>query len=187
MRLLSLNIRIHLKPTIAKKPAHAMRELGRLRGLFYSFLLHEVAVFGIAFLSANPGAVERSDALVQIIDLRESTALLYLPSFTATDAEEVSAQGVGGKGLPRESAGKRGTEGLSYPGPQPILSDMPYPTNLFQTILQPGLVDPLVLPTPVMLPTLIQMADAGPRFDLPKPPPSVVPAALKRVEVPASA
>jgi hypothetical protein len=52
-------------------------------------------------------------------------------------------------------------KGLSYPGPQPIVSDPPKPTNTIQTLLQPALKAPPVLPPPLSLPNLVQIADAG--------------------------
>jgi hypothetical protein len=64
------------------------------------------------------------------------------------------------KGPPAASA--PGKKGLSYPGPQRILSDFLKPTNRSQTLLQPALANPPVLPPPLSLPNIVQMADAGP-------------------------
>jgi|KBSMisStandDraft_5_1062788.scaffolds.fasta_scaffold22512_3 hypothetical protein len=48
-------------------------------------------------------------------------------------------------------------EGLSYPGPQPILSKFPVPTNHTQTILQPALKAPLPLDFSIPLPNLVRL------------------------------
>jgi hypothetical protein len=52
-------------------------------------------------------------------------------------------------------------KGMSYPGPQPILSNPPDPTNSIQTILQPELEDPQVLVPLLPVPNLVQFADAS--------------------------
>ena len=61
-------------------------------------------------------------------------------------------------------------EGLSYPGPQPILSNPPDPTNRIQTVLQPSIEDPEILVPPLSLPNLVQFADASldERLELPQ-------------------
>src|SRR5262249_43295533 len=48
---------------------------------------------------------------------------------------------------------------LTYPGPQPIVSDVSNPTNSIQTILQPALKDPPILPPPLILPNMVQLPD----------------------------
>ena len=80
-----------------------------------------------------------------------------------------------------------GFKGMSYRGPQRILSNVPNPTNTVQTLLQPGLKNPPPLKLPLALPNFVQMADAGPvpRMELPplitKPP---VPASPPKPIVP---
>src|SRR5262249_8267836 len=70
------------------------------------------------------------------------------------------------------------TKGLTYPGPQAIVSDVPDPTNNFQTLLQPSLVKPPVIRAPIPLPNILQMADAGPLR--PPEPPRPEPTVLKK-------
>jgi hypothetical protein len=78
-----------------------------------------------------------------------------------------------------------GRKGLSYPGPQPILSDFPQPTNLSQTLLQPALKNPPTLPPPLSLPNIVKMADAGPALRSELPQPFVNPPEIKPAEPPA--
>src|SRR5439155_14473648 len=64
------------------------------------------------------------------------------------------------------------TRGLSYPGPQPIVSDFEHPTNSIQTVLQPALPNPAILKPPLLLPNIVQVADAGPVPEAKSPEPS---------------
>src|ERR1051326_3826391 len=68
------------------------------------------------------------------------------------------------------------TKGFSYPGPQPIESNFEKPTNRIQTVLQPDLPNPAILPPPVLLPNIVQVADAGPAPELKVPDPILKPA-----------
>ena len=62
-------------------------------------------------------------------------------------------------------------KGLAYPGPQPIVSDVPKPTNPIQTILQPDLEKPPTLQPLLPLPNLVQIAGnrRNQRLDVPEP------------------
>ena len=93
---------------------------------------------------------------------------MYLP-LLGGGHEGMGSEGRGfpGGGLPARrkgppAASAPGKKGLSYPGPQRILSDFLNPTNRSQTLLQPALVKPPVLPPPLSLPNIVRMADAGP-------------------------
>lgn len=80
------------------------------------------------------------------------------------------------------------TKGLSYPGPQPILSDPPEPTNRIQTLLQPALENPPILKPPMALPNLVRMAETGlipplePTSPAIKPPDAVEPVENRTVK-----
>jgi len=135
------------------------------RGLLYSFLFHEVVVFGTLWLpvSYDPTQQPPRPQLIQMIDLREARQVLYLPQL------EGGSEGSGHAGR-RSGAARKGspgtpahaTKGFSYPGPQPILSDPPKPTNRIQTILQSGLVNPPESKPLIPLPNMVQMANSGP-------------------------
>lgn len=79
------------------------------------------------------------------------------------------------------SASNPSEKGLVYPGPQPIVSDPPDPTNQIQTLLQPALEDPEILAPPLSLPNIVQFADSStaPKSELDigpiEPPPVVEP------------
>jgi hypothetical protein len=62
-------------------------------------------------------------------------------------------------------------KGLAYPGPQPIVSDVPKPTNPIQTILQPNLEKPPALQPLLPLPNLVQVAGSrhNQRLEVPEP------------------
>ncbi len=66
-------------------------------------------------------------------------------------------------------------KGLSYPGPQPIVSDVPNPTNPIQTILQPELEKPPSLQPLLPLPNIVQMADNRADKHLKFPEPAIRP------------
>jgi hypothetical protein len=103
--------------------------------------------------------------------------------------------GGGGEGMGRPAGGLESAhkgpsvdsapaaKGFSYPGPQPILSDLTEPTNSFQTLLQPALAHPLILKPAPFLPNLVQVADAGP-VPQPEPPEPAMkpPAAVQPAE-----
>src|SRR5207247_3311461 len=65
----------------------------------------------------------------------------------------------------RTSSARR-TQGLSYPGPQTILTDFEKPTNRIQTVSQPGILNPSILKPPLLLPNIVHVADAGPAPEL---------------------
>ena len=65
-------------------------------------------------------------------------------------------------------------KGLSYPGPQTIISDPPNPTNSIQTVLQPDIENPPVLIPPIPLPNIVQVAEVAlvaPKIPEPAPEP----------------
>jgi hypothetical protein len=166
MPLLSLN----LKPRLPVRPETDLRpirlrvrfdNLGRGllpgRGLVYSFLTHELIVAILLFWPAIPG---RDLPHRQPIDeSADSGEVIYLPNLGG-GSEGNGYQG-GGSLIQRKGAAvdaTRATEGFSYPGPQPILSDAPKPTNHIQTILRPALKNPPVLKSFVDVPNIVQPA-----------------------------
>ena len=150
------------------------------RGLLYSFLFHEAVIFGTLWLPVSYGLTQQPPRpqLIQMTDLREARQVLYLPQLGGGREGGGYAGGRAGaarKGSPGTPA--HATKGFSYPGPQPILSDPPKPTNRIQTILQTGLVNPPELKPLIPLPNMVQMADSGPA-----PVPQVEPVKLPRTE-----
>jgi len=133
------------------------------RGVLYSFLAHEIWLFGIVFLSMLPSTarVRHSTEDVEMIDLRKQHEVIYLPRLGGgSEGREHKGSGAGSaaKNAPGEAA--RSSKGFAYPGPQPMVSDPPNPTNRLQTILQPALSKPRILKSFVPLPNLVQAAPA---------------------------
>src|SRR5215470_13503772 len=125
------------------------------RGLLYSFFVH---TFGLASLLALPSLDNYRQPLpppadqLFVIDMASKSKLVYFPELNSRDESEApkpkSKESKSAQDEPAKARDLR-TKGLSYPGPQAIVSDPPNPTNKFQTLLQPGLVDPPNLQQPV--------------------------------------
>jgi hypothetical protein len=114
-----------------------------------------------------------------MIDLNDPLSVMYLPVFDGGRPEgggrrvsvERAGQGRSGASNPPSTT----TQGFSYPGPQTIISDVPEPTNRFQTLLQPGLENPPILEPPLLIPNIVQVADAGAAPKMEEPPEETVP------------
>src|SRR5712692_2767787 len=136
------------------------------RGLLYSVIAHEIAFFSMFFLSFSYSYTHRPrpEELTRVINLSDRKQVIYLPLLGG--GSEGEGHPGGGPGVPRKvspAAPASSSKGLSYPGPQAIVSDPPKPTNRVQTVLQPGLENPPILQKFAPLPNIVQMADAGPR------------------------
>src|SRR5262245_52876445 len=141
------------------------------KGLVYSFFVHQfglVTILVVPLIAASymTPPLPVGDQLFAI-DMNSRAKLVYFPNLPAKgDSASPDSEG---KQDPIEQQAKPRplrTKGLTYPGRQAIVSDVPNPTNKFQTLLQPALKPPVIQPPP--LPNIIQTADAGP---LPKPVP----------------
>ena len=167
------------------------------RGVCYSFVFHAVLLsFLILYPLFHIAPVERVRFPERpVLSHFTPRVLMYLPLIGGGSQGGGLPGGKSGSGHGKPtSAPIPGFKGMSYPGPQRILSDVPKPTNTVQTLLQPGLKNPPPLKLPLALPNFVQMADAGPvpRMELPnliiKPPvaasppkPAVVPPPVKTV------
>lgn len=134
------------------------------KGIVWSIVVHFSILTGLVYLPLLEGRERpklRDEAIV--IEPDELKDVLYLPVLgenvrkSAEDSPKAKAA---------EAPGK---EGLSYPGPQPILSNFPNVTNHVQTILQPSLVNPPILEPPLSLPNLVRLPAPAvePRFKTP--------------------
>src|SRR5256885_1641550 len=128
------------------------------RGLLYSIIGHEVAMFGIFLLITYGFPSFRSQKLI-VGSQSAQSHLIYLPE-VGGGAEGQKSPG-GGRSKPERSsaAPARASKGFAYPGAQAILSDPPNPTNAFQTVLRPLMVHPEPLKKLVPLPNIVQMAE----------------------------
>jgi len=86
-----------------------------------------------------------------ILDADDLKDVLYLPLLGSPPPPKTAAN----RDETKPSAPAK--EGLSYPGPQPILSEFPVPTNHTQTILQPALKNPVTLDASVLLPNIVRL------------------------------
>jgi hypothetical protein len=150
------------------------------RGLAGSFVLH---VIGIALLLFLPGRLaalfpQPPPHTDEIADL-ETPTVIYLPRLGG-GSEGNGRQG-GGPAVHRQGSDvepAQGKRGVSYPGPQAVVSNPPNATNHIQTILQPALKNPKVLTPLIPVPNIVQTTNAGPlpaldRAQPLRPPPSM--------------
>src|SRR5437773_1790057 len=133
-----------------------------LQGLLFSLLVHASLLFGILFLPFSGKVSERSRYLARAVIIDHNKMVLYLPAMgdRPHKGEPEPGSKPNDKSAPVAPAPR--TRGLSYPGPQPIVSDFEHRTNSIQTVLQPALPNPAILKPPLLLPNIVQVADAGP-------------------------
>src|SRR5713101_8279259 len=134
------------------------------RGLLYSTIFHELALFGLFLLFTYGLPVLHPEK----ITLRPNTHdhLVYLPEVGGGTEGQKSPGG--GQSAPQQpsAAPARASKGFAYPGPQAILSDPPNPTNAFQTIQRPLLVHPEPIRKLIPLPNIVHMAETRLPSDL---------------------
>ena len=142
------------------------------RGIPYSILIHGMVFCVLFFLRVSHFRMEppHPPQRAAVVHKNEPRVVMYLPILGSNSMGMIFP----GKKVetPRKRATRASiphTKGLSYPGPQPILSEPEKPTNEIQTLLQPGLENPPILAPPLSLPNFIQMAEAAPLPPLPKP------------------
>jgi hypothetical protein len=152
-------------------------DLGRayfpVRGVFYSICIHS-AVFVLLILLnlfrsiPDPPLVANQLAFVHP---HFPKVIMYLPLLEPA-GQFIRFPAPKEKASPRPAQEARASEtkGLSYPGPQKIVSDPPNPTNRIQTVLQPDLERPQILVPPLPVPNIVQIADvtsAMPKITVP--------------------
>ncbi len=156
------------------------------RGLLYSIIGHEVAMFGLFLLITYVLPSFHGQTLI-VGSQSAQSHLIYLPEVGGGTEGQKSPGG--GRSKPQQSsaAPARASKGLAYPGAQAILSDPPNPTNAFQTLLRPMMVHPEPLKKLVPLPNIVQMAETrlptsllAPKTALPQPHLAVQPIKVKR-------
>src|SRR2546422_1091695 len=142
------------------------------RGLLFSLLAHASLLSAVLFLPISAKVPERSRYLAPSVILDHSKMVLYLPAIGDRPHKREPEPGSKphDKSAPVASAPR--SRGLSCPGPQPIVSDFEHPTNSIQTVLQPALPNPAILKPPLLLPNIVQVADAGPVPEVKSPEPS---------------
>jgi hypothetical protein len=112
-----------------------------------------------------------------IVPIDELHDVLFLPIL---GSNELKPQTPASTEKAKTSTAQRAKDGLSYPGPQAILSDPPNATNHTQTLLQPSLVNAAVLHS-LTLPNIVRMSE------VPRPVAPAVESRFKAVETSAPA
>jgi hypothetical protein len=171
-------------------------DLGRTyfpgRGILYSVCIHIVVFVGVFFLSLFRSIPDPPLLVNQIsfVYPRLPKVLMYLPVLEPA-GKFMRFPEAKAKAGPKRATQARSvnTKGLSYPGPQRIVSDPPNPTNLIQTVLQPDLEKPPILVPPLPLPNIVQLADVSaalPKIPVPQlePPKADLPDEPKPVKEP---
>ncbi len=127
------------------------------RGVIPSLVVHIVAVFGIFFFPLIHSLILPVPPFEKVvfIDLSEPQTVMYLPPYQG-NRPQTPVRETEDSSEPSSTTTAPASEGLSYPGLQPILSDPPEPTNQIQTILQPKIENPEPLVPPLPLPNIIQ-------------------------------
>src|SRR6266851_1435276 len=127
------------------------------RGLLYSSIFHELALFGLFLLFTYGLPSLQSTKLIPEPNSQDHR--IYLPE-VGGGTEGQKSPGAGQSAPQQPSAAPaRASKGFAYPGPQAILSDPPNPTNAFQTIQRPLLVHPEPIRKLIPLPNIVQMAE----------------------------
>ncbi|MCU1309702.1 MAG: hypothetical protein JWO20_827 [Candidatus Angelobacter sp.] len=148
-------------------PTFATFKFGYLpaRGLLYSIIGHEVALFGLFLLIHFGLPALRPQKLITTANMQDHN-IVYLPEMGGGKEGEKSPGG--GPSAPQEpsAAPAHASKGFAYPARQAILSDPPNPTNAFQTLQRPLLVHPPQLNKLVPLPNIVQMAETRLPSDL---------------------
>ena len=137
-----------------------------VRGLICSAFFHALVLSGLIFIPPSLSFVQMPPRPLHVtmIDLKDPNYRLYLPVLHGAEPPDSVEEKEKPEPVPNETVERKANlaQGFSYPGPQPIVSDFPKPTNRIQTVLQPTLLDPPILPPPLSLPNLVQMPDAAP-------------------------
>lgn len=164
---------IKLMRTESAPPPLSFSEVGNglpIRGFLLSVIAHQLVIAAILLLTFTlsrthlPG----SRAFNDVIKLSGAKGVVYLPVLGGGGEGNGHHGGAPGESSKASSpAPSRSSKGRSYPGPQPILSDEPNPTNDRQTIIQPAREQekPKILQQFVPLPNTVKIAK--PKLPLP--------------------
>ena len=136
------------------------------RGLLFSLLVHAFVLFGLLLFDISNRVSEQYRYLARAVIIDHNRMVLYLPPLGDTAHKREPEPGSKPHDKSARTASARRTQGLSYPGPQTILTDFEKPTNRIQTVSQPGILNPSILKPPLLLPNIVHVADAGPAPEL---------------------
>ncbi len=133
------------------------------RGLLYSFLFHEIALFALLLFWPTirmPIAIDPPKTW-ELTMIPKDT--LYLPALGGGDSggQRHGTSLAKAETNPSLAVATWSKAGVSYPGKQAIISSPPHPTNHIQTILQPALANPPELSMFVPLPNIVRLPQAN--------------------------
>src|SRR6266851_10029341 len=131
------------------------------RGLFLSVVVHELVIGVILLLTFTLSRTHlpTSRSFNDVIKLSDAKGVVYLPVLGGGGEGRGQIGGSPGVSSKESSpAPSRSSKGMAFPGPQPILSNPPNPTNQRQTIIQPAKEKPKVLQEFVPLPNMVKIA-----------------------------
>jgi len=164
-------------------------------GIAYSIGIHVavfVALVSVSLFRSIPPPPLPSNQIA-FVHPRIPKVLMYLPLLEPAGQRMLFAAPKANSSPSKTAkARKTDTKGLSYPGPQRIVSDPPNPTNRIQTVLQPDLETPPILVPPLPLPNIVQVADVTaalppvslPPLERPKEDPPETPKPVPESEAP---
>ncbi len=167
------------RPNKPEAPLLAVSNLSRpyfpARTLPFSLLIHLVIFIGILSIQIlrYPIGEPLLPEQIRRIERRMPRVVVFLPLIGGGSSSMVLPLSKPKPPEIRQTVARAPRKkGLAYPGPQPMVSNVPNPTNPIQTILQPALEKPPVLQPLLPLPNLVQIAGAShnQRLDLPEPP-----------------
>ena len=154
-------------------PTFATFKFGYLpgRGLLYSTIGHELAIFGLFLFFTYALPMLHPQRILAKATAQDRT--IYLPEVGGGSEGEKSPGA--GQSSPQQPAAApaRASKGFAYPGRQAILSNPPNPNNAFQTVQRPLLVHPEPIRQLVPLPNIVQMAETRLPKDLLAPKPAL--------------
>src|SRR5688572_7409632 len=127
------------------------------RGIGLSILVHAsllTAAITVPLLTPIEERPRFEEAI--ILDADDFKDVLYLPLLGSPQPPKTAAKADEPEPKPQQPS-EPAKEGLSYPGPQPIVSKFPVPTNHTQTILQPALKNPGILDNLIPIPNIVRL------------------------------
>lgn len=181
-------LRHDARPASSRVPLEPSFAYGRVstglfpaRGLFYSVLGHGVAIVALVLLwPKHVPSIYDPPKQWELTMMPKDT--LYLPALGGGDSGGPQRGAAApSQALPSLSVAALSKLGVSFPGPQAIISNPPHPTNKVQTLLQPELPNPPELTQFMRLPNVMRLAENSPAPqptnapDAPKAEPSIEP------------
>jgi hypothetical protein len=153
------------RPPLQLTSANLCRVYFPSRGVPYSLIIHAFVAAGFVLLPPIriPSELIPTPEKVVMLDLNDPETMMYLPELGGgSRGMDLPAERLNSSRKEPSASPAGGSKGLSYPGPQRIISDPPEPTNEIQTILQPEIENAPILTPLIPLPNIVQFAESRP-------------------------